>query len=90
LVAELKRRVLLTMLFGLVHSFGFSYGFKQELQFAGSHLSVFAFSVGIEIAQIVVLIVMLPALALVTRLVLPAGSGPSSWAPSWRTPGGTE
>jgi len=74
---ELKRRVLLTMLFGLVHGFGFSYGLKQDLQFAGSHLlvSLFAFNVGIEIGQIVVLTVMLPALALVTRFVLPGRVG---------------
>ena len=74
---ELKRRVLLTMLFGLVHGFGFSYGLKQDLQFAGSHLlvSLFAFNIGIEIGQIVVLIVMLPALALVTRSVLPGRVG---------------
>jgi len=74
---ELKRRVLLTMLFGLVHGFGFSYGLRQDLQFAGSHLlvSLFAFNVGIEIGQIVVLTVMLPALALVTRFVLPGRVG---------------
>lgn len=87
MVAELKRRVLLTMLFGLVHGFGFSYGFKQELQFAGPHLlvSVFAFNVGIEIGQIVVLIVMLPALALVTRLVLnPATSFGAKAEVTWK------
>jgi hypothetical protein len=60
------------MLFGLVHGFGFSYGLREELQFAGSHLivSLFAFNVGIEIGQIMVLAVMLPLLALVTRHVL--------------------
>jgi hypothetical protein len=74
---ELKRRVLLTMLFGLVHGFGFSYGLKQELQFAGTHLlvSLLAFNIGIEIGQIVVLMVMLPVLALVRRFVLPGRVG---------------
>jgi hypothetical protein len=74
---DLKRRVLLTMLFGLVHGFGFSYGLRQELQFAGAHLlvSLFAFNIGIEIGQIVVLVVMLPALALVRRFVLPGRVG---------------
>lgn len=74
---ELKRRVLLTMLFGLVHGFGFSYGLRQDLQFAGTHLlvSLFAFNIGIEIGQIVVLAVMLPALALVRRFVLPGRVG---------------
>ena len=60
------------MLFGLVHGFGFSYGLREELQFAGSHLivSLFSFNVGIEIGQIMVLAVMLPLLALVMRHVL--------------------
>jgi hypothetical protein len=74
---EFRRRVLLTMLFGLVHGFGFSYGLKEDLQFAGTHLvvSLFAFNVGIEIGQILVLIVMLPALALVHRYLLPGRVG---------------
>ena len=69
---DVRRRVLLTMLFGLVHGFGFAYGLQQELQFAGSHLivSLFAFNVGIELGQIMVLAVMLPLLALITRHVL--------------------
>jgi hypothetical protein len=74
---DLRRRVLLTMLFGLVHGFGFSYGLRQDLQFAGTHLLValFAFNVGIEIGQILVLAVMLPLLALVQRYVLPGRVG---------------
>jgi hypothetical protein len=74
---ELQRRVLLTMAFGLVHGFGFSYGLSEELQFAGSHLlvSLFAFNIGIEIGQVMVLAVMLPVLALVTRYVLPGRVG---------------
>jgi HupE / UreJ protein len=74
---DVRRRVLLTILFGLVHGFGFSYGLKEDLQFAGSHLlvSLFAFNVGIELGQIMVLALMLPALALVTRTVLPGRVG---------------
>ena len=69
---DIRRRVLLTMLFGLVHGFGFSYGLREELQFAGSHLivSLFAFNLGIEIGQILVLAVMLPVLTLFTRHIL--------------------
>jgi hypothetical protein len=74
---DIRRRVLLTVLFGLVHGFGFSYGLKEDLQFAGSHLlvSLFAFNLGIEFGQILVLAVMLPALAIVTRYLLPGRLG---------------
>lgn len=69
--ADLRRRWLITGLFGLVHGFGFSYALGQQLQFAGSHLlvSLFSFNVGIEIGQLFVLALMLPALALFRRVV---------------------
>jgi HupE / UreJ protein len=74
---KLKRRILITGLFGLVHGFGFSYGLQENFQFAGTHLlvSLFAFNVGIELGQILVLAFMLPALALVRRYVLPGRIG---------------
>ncbi len=70
--ADLRRRWLIAGLFGLVHGFGFSYGLKENLQFAGRHLlvSLFSFNVGIEIGQILVLALMLPALAVLLRYVL--------------------
>ena len=69
---DLRRRWLITGLFGLVHGFGFSYGLKENLQFAGHHLLValLSFNVGIEIGQIGVLAAMLPVLALLRRSVL--------------------
>jgi hypothetical protein len=69
--ADLGRRWLITALFGLVHGFGFSYGLKENLQFAGQNLMValFSFNIGIEIGQIAVLAVLLPALALLRRYV---------------------
>jgi hypothetical protein len=69
---KLGRRVLITGLFGLVHGFGFSYGLQENFQFAGTHLlvSLFAFNVGIEIGQVMVLALMLPALSVVRRYVL--------------------
>ena len=69
---DLRRRLVLTGLFGLVHGFGFSYGLREELQFAGSHLlvSLLAFNIGIELGQVLVLAVMLPALALFRRYLL--------------------
>ena len=69
--ADLRRRWLITGMFGLVHGFGFSYALGQQLQFAGSHLlvSLFSFNVGIEIGQLLVLALMLPALAWFWRVV---------------------
>ena len=60
-----------------MHGFGFSYGLQENLQFAGTHLivSLFAFNVGIEIGQLLVLAFMLPALLVVRRFVLPGRVG---------------
>ena len=70
--ADLRRRLVITGLFGLVHGFGFSYGLQESLQFAGTHLlvSLFAFNVGIELGQLLALTVMLPLLVVVRRYVL--------------------
>ncbi len=67
--AELRRRWIIAGLFGLVHGFGFSSALKGDLQFAGSHLlvSLFSFNVGIEIGQLVMLCLFVPALALLFR-----------------------
>ena len=72
LAIDLRGRWLIAGLFGLVHGFGFSYGLKESLQFAGKHLlvSLFSFNVGIEIGQILVLVIMLPVLAVFLRHVL--------------------
>lgn len=69
---DFARRVLIAGLFGLVHGFGFSYGLQENLQFAGTHLlvSLFAFNVGIEVGQLLVLAFMLPALMLIRRYLL--------------------
>jgi hypothetical protein len=74
---NLRARWLIAGLFGLVHGFGFSYGLKENLQFAGRHLlvSLFSFNVGIEIGQIFVLVIMLPVLALLLRRVLVGRAG---------------
>ncbi len=71
--ADVGRRWLVAGLFGLVHGFGFSYGLQENLQFAGRHLlvSLFAFNVGIEIGQLAVLAALLPALALLRRVLDP-------------------
>jgi hypothetical protein len=86
--ADLRRRWLITGLFGLVHGFGFSYGLRENLQFAGRHLlvSLFSFNVGIEIGQVAVLVVLLPVLALfrqagvVARVIIPSALvGHTGW-----------
>jgi hypothetical protein len=58
--------------FGLVHGFGFSFALRESLQFAGSHLltSLLSFNVGVELGQLVVLAVMIPALQMLFRSVL--------------------
>ena len=75
--ANLRRRWVITGLFGLVHGFGFSYGLKESLQFAGRHLlvSLFSFNVGIELGQLAVLALVLPALALLRRHAMAGRAG---------------
>jgi hypothetical protein len=66
---NLERRWLVTFVFGLVHGFGLSFALKSQLQFAGTHLvtSLLAFNVGIELGQLLVLALVIPALAWVAR-----------------------
>jgi hypothetical protein len=68
--ANVRRRSIVAGLFGLVHGFGFSFLLASQLQFVGGHLllSLVAFNVGIELGQLLVLTIALPALALVYRL----------------------
>jgi hypothetical protein len=75
--ADLGRRWLITGGFGLVHGFGFSYGLKQNFQFAGDHLllSLFSFNLGVEIGQLLVLLLALPALYLLFRYLVDARIG---------------
>jgi hypothetical protein len=74
---EIPRRWILAFAFGIIHGFGFSYALRESLQFAGDHLvtSLAAFNIGIEIGQIAVLLVLVPALALLFRYVMPERIG---------------
>ncbi|HEY8368664.1 MAG TPA: HupE/UreJ family protein, partial [Thermodesulfobacteriota bacterium] len=78
LAPNLSRRWLVTGLFGLVHGFGFSFVLAEELQFAGSHLllSLLAFNVGVEVGQLMVLVVLLPVLAWIGRRPVAARYAP--------------
>ena len=74
---QLKRRWLITFAFGLVHGFGFSFALRQTLQFAGSHLltSLLSFNLGVELGQLLVLVLLIPALDLLFRFVVPERLG---------------
>ncbi|MCI0436044.1 MAG: HupE/UreJ family protein [Gemmatimonadetes bacterium] len=67
--ARLERRWLFAFAFGLVHGFGFSFLLRDSLQFAGSHLvtSLLAFNVGVELGQLLAVIVTVPLLDLLFR-----------------------
>ncbi len=66
------RRWLITFLFGLVHGFGFSFGLQHTVQFAGSHLlmSLLSFNLGVELGQLLVLALVVPALDVLFRFVV--------------------
>ena len=67
--ANALRRWIIAFAFGLVHGFGFAFALRESLQFAGSHLvtALLAFNVGVELGQVAVLLVMVPALNLLLR-----------------------
>jgi len=68
---RLRQRWMVAFGFGLVHGFGFAYGLQQMRQFAGAHLvtSLLAFNVGVELGQLLMLIVAIPVLDLAFRHV---------------------
>jgi hypothetical protein len=70
--AGVERRWMIAFAFGLVHGFGFSFALRETLQFAGSHLltSLLSFNIGVELGQLLVLAILVPALALLFRHVV--------------------
>lgn len=70
--ANLQRRWIVTFAFGLIHGFGFSFLLRERLQFAGEHLvtSLLAFNVGVELGQLLVLLVTIPVLSLIFRYLI--------------------
>ena len=70
--AETRRRWAITFIFGLVHGFGFSFALRETLQFAGTHLltSLLAFNIGVELGQLLVLLLLVPALNVLFRYVV--------------------
>src|SRR5690348_5107190 len=67
-----QRRWLITFGFGLVHGFGFSFALRETLQFAGSHLltSLLSFNIGVELGQLLVLVLLIPCLHLFFRFAV--------------------
>jgi hypothetical protein len=68
----LERRWAVAFGFGLIHGFGFSFALRETLQFAGSHLltSLLSFNVGVELGQMLVLVILVPVLNLLFRFVI--------------------
>src|SRR5712671_4361885 len=69
---NLGRRWMISFGFGLVHGFAFSFALRETLQFAGSHLltSLLSFNLGVEIGQLFVLLLLVPALNLLFRFAV--------------------
>jgi hypothetical protein len=67
-----SRRWMFAFGFGLVHGFGFSFALRETLQFAGSHLlmSLVSFNAGVELGQLLVLLILIPLLKLLFRFVV--------------------
>ena len=70
--ASVRRRWIITFGFGLIHGFGFSFALRESLQFAGGHLltSLLSFNVGVELGQLLVLALCVPALEVLFRYVV--------------------
>ncbi len=70
--SNVGRRWIITFGFGLVHGFAFSFALRETLQFAGSHLltSLLSFNLGVELGQLLVLVVLVPVLENLFRFVV--------------------
>jgi hypothetical protein len=68
----LNRRWVVTFGFGLIHGFGFSFALRESLQLAGNHVftSLVSFNIGVEIGQLLVLVIAVPLLDLLFRFGL--------------------
>jgi len=75
--SNIQRRWMITFAFGLIHGFGFSFVLGETLQFAGSHLltALLSFNVGIELGQLLVVLMLVPALDLLFRFAVPERIG---------------
>jgi hypothetical protein len=69
---RLERRWMIAFGFGLIHGFGFSFALRASLQFAGAHLatSLLSFNIGVELGQILVLLIAIPILTMMFQRVV--------------------
>ena len=70
--SDIRRRWLIAGAFGLVHGFGFSFALRETLQFAGPHLltALLSFNLGVELGQLLVLLLLVPLFEFAFRHVL--------------------
>ncbi len=70
--AGLRHRWIVAFSFGLVHGFGFAFAFRDALQLAGGHplAALLSFNVGLELGQIIILSIAVPAFTLLFTLVV--------------------
>ena len=87
----MRRRWMIAFGFGLVHGFGFSFALRETLQFAGSHLltSLLSFNIGVELGQLLVLLLLIPCSKRSSGSWSPSGWERSSCRRWWPTPAGT-
>jgi hypothetical protein len=69
--ANARTRWAIAFAFGLVHGFGFSFALRNTLQFAGDHVltSLLSFNIGVELGQLLVLVLFVPLLGVTFRYV---------------------
>jgi hypothetical protein len=74
---NLRKRWMVAFGFGLVHGFGFAFALRDSLQFAGGHpmAALFSFSLGLELGQIIILAIAVPALTLLFAQVVAERAG---------------
>jgi hypothetical protein len=86
----MKRRWIASFAFGLAHGFGLSLALRPALQLAGSHrlTAMLSFNAGVELGQLLILVLLISALALLFRyaigertgsIVLSAMAGHTAW-----------
>ncbi len=75
--ATLRYRSIVAFVFGLIHGFGMALAFGDLLQFAGGHqlAALLSFNVGLELGQIIILSIAMPALGLLFTQVFAERAG---------------